>query len=238
MRLQEGTHTYILAIDTATPVGSVALFDGSRLVGLMETHVDRSHAKLISPMIQSLMDRQGVAAEDLKAVAVAKGPGSYTGLRVGVSTAKGLCLALDIPLLSIGSLDLLAWKVQELAHQFDAWICPMLDARRMEVYCAYFDANIQQVLETRAVVVDEHSFQDILSERQVIFLGNGVRKCAPLIQDHPNSILLLDQLSSASVLGKILFQKYESQDFEDLIRFEPFYLKDFVATKPKNKLQQ
>lgn len=188
-------------------------------------------------MIESLLDRLEVSTAELSAIAVAKGPGSYTGLRVGVSTAKGLCMALDKPLLSMGSLDVLAWKVQALAQQLDAWIVPLLDARRMEVYCAFFDAQGKQLTDTQAMIIDQTSFQETLADRKVIFLGSGAKKCTELLQDHPNSIMLPEQLSSASSMGTMLSRKFQLQEFEDLVDFEPFYLKDFVATKPKNKLR-
>lgn len=222
---------FILAIETATSLGSVALFSGATLLGQIDIRRERSHARLLTPMIKTLLHDLQVKPSALAAIAVAKGPGSYTGLRVGVSTAKGLCMALDKPLLSIGSLEGLAWQVRELAAQLDAWICPMIDARRMEVYCEVFDAQLNTQQAVQPLIVDESAFESLLSTRKVIFLGDGAAKCAPVIGHSPNAIFLTEQLSSAASMGTRLFQLYEEQAFEDLVTFEPFYLKDFVATK-------
>ena len=222
----------ILAIETATMIGSVAIFSGERLLGSIDIRRAKSHARLLTPMIQTLLADLEIEAADLAAVAVAKGPGSYTGLRVGVSTAKGLCYALDKPLLSLGSLEGLAWSMQSLAQNLDALVCPMIDARRMEVYCAAYDQEGREVEAVQAVIVEEGSFAELLEKQKVIFVGDGAEKCQPFLT-HPNAIVLPDVLSTAASMGRALCKKYAVDDFEDLIHFEPFYLKDFVATKSK-----
>lgn len=227
---------FILAIETATSLGSVALFSGAALLGQIDIRRERSHARLLTPMIKTLLHDLQIKPADLAAIAVAKGPGSYTGLRVGVSTAKGLCMALDKPLLSIGSLEGLAWQVRELATQLDAWICPMIDARRMEIYCEVFDAQLNSQQAVQPLIVDESSFESLLAKRKVIFLGDGAAKCAPVLGHSPNAIFLTEQLSTAASMGTRLFYLYEEQTFEDLVTFEPFYLKDFVATKSKKNI--
>lgn len=227
---------YILAIETATMLGSVALFEGDELLGLLEYRRAKSHARLLAPMISTLLKDLEVERSQLSAIAVAKGPGSYTGLRVGVSTAKGLCMALDKPLLSINSLEGLAWKVQSLAKRLDAFICPMIDARRMEVYCQVFNADIQPLHEPMAKIVEEGAFGEILAQKKVIFLGDGAAKCEEILTQSPNAIVLPSGLSSAADMGKALHQKFQAEEFEDLMTFEPFYLKDFRVTKPKNRL--
>ncbi len=228
---------YLLALETATPIGSVAVFAGEFLLGSVEIRREKSHARLLSPMIRDLLAYLEIAPAHLDAIAVAKGPGSYTGLRVGVSTAKGLCMALDKPLLSMSSLEALAWQVQPLAAQLDAWICPMIDARRMEVYCEVFDSQLVSQQEVRAQIIEDHTFEDLLRERRVIFLGDGAAKCRPVMAHSPHAFFLPETLSNAACMGKALFRKYEAQAFEDLISFEPFYLKDFVATQAKNPLR-
>ncbi len=226
------TGPLILAIETATQIGSIALFQGATLLGSLEIRRARSHARLLMPMIQQLLDDLDLAPAALDAIAVGKGPGSYTGLRVGVSTAKGLCMALDKPLLSFGSLDALAWQVQELAVELKAWICPMLDARRMEVYTVLFDQDVQPQTEISATVLTEDSLGELLAERKVIFVGDGVAKARSLL-GASQRIVLANTLSSAAGVGKLLAEKMDRQDFEDLVSFEPFYLKDFVATKSR-----
>ena len=227
----------LLALETATPIGSVAVFSGESLLGSVEIRREKSHARLLTPMIRDLLAYLEIAPARLDAIAVAQGPGSYTGLRVGVSTAKGLCMALDKPLLSMGSLEALGWQVQELAAQLDAWICPMIDARRMEVYCEVFDSQLVSQQAVKARIIDAQAFDDLLQVRKVIFLGDGAAKCRPAIGHFPNALFLTEALSTAASMGKGLARKYEMQAFEDLISFEPFYLKDFVATQPKNPLK-
>jgi tRNA threonylcarbamoyladenosine biosynthesis protein TsaB len=227
---------YLLALETATVIGSVAVFSGENLLGSIDIRREKSHARLLAPMIRDLLEDLQLTPAELDAVAVAKGPGSYTGLRVGVSTAKGLCMALDKPLLSMSSLEGLAWQVQELAAQLDAWICPMIDARRMEVYCEVFDNQMVSRQKVQARIIDATAFDTLLAERKVIFLGDGAAKCKPVLGHMPNALFLSQTLSTAASMGTGLYQRYQAGSFEDLVSFEPFYLKDFVATKPKNPL--
>ena len=236
MKAVKPTGPFILTIETATPIGSVALFSGDILLGTIQIRKAQSHAKLITPMIKNLLQDLGLKPNDLDAVAVAKGPGSYTGLRVGVSTAKGLCMAIDKPLLSISSLEGLACQVEELAQSLDAWICPMIDARRMEVYCAIYDSQIKNKEEIHAKIIEEDAFEEILSKQKVIFVGDGVAKTTDVFSRHENAILLPSVLSSADGMGKAIYQKYQNEDFEDLVTFEPFYLKEFRAIKAKNQV--
>ena len=170
----------------------------------------------------------GMSWPDLDAVAVSKGPGSYTGLRIGVSTAKGLCYARDLPLISVPTLESLARQVTSPGK----FIVPMLDARRMEVYMAVFNEHHQMVEETSATVLQEDSFGHFLEEGDVIFLGDGAKKASTLIQ-HKNAQFLLDRYPSAREMAAIASGKFANGDFEDLAYFEPYYLKDFIAGKPK-----
>ncbi len=226
----------ILAIETSAAVASVALYQGASLLSLAEVRQDRSHARVLMPMIQDVLSQVTLSVDDLSAVAVASGPGSYTGLRVGVSAAKGLCYALGIPLLRIGTLDALAAQVTGWAHAMQARICPLLDARRAEVYVALFDADLRSIEPVQPLVVDEHSFTGWLSSGPIIFVGDGVNKCLPFLKNHPQAVPAPEVLPSAANLGKWLLQAYQQGDFQDLMSFEPFYLKDIRITTPKNKL--
>lgn len=225
----------LLVLETATGINSVALYEGAQLLGHADYHAGRLHAQLITVSIQQLLDNLSVKPEALSAIAVGRGPGSYTGLRVGVSSAKGLCMALDLPLLSVGSLEILAWSVLDLAAQLGAQIVPMIDARRMEVYCQRFDSHGQPQGNPWAQVVEAGSFAEILADGPTIFLGDGAEKCREILESE-GGIVLGSRLSTASRLGKLIFQKYQAQEFEDLVTFEPFYLKNFVATVSKKKL--
>ena len=236
MKSENHTGPFILTIETATAIGSVALFSGEKLLGSIQIRKGQSHARLLTPMIQTLLRDLELTPGNLDAVAVAKGPGSYTGLRVGVSTAKGLCMAIDKPILSISSLESLAWQVEEFAQSIDAWICPMIDARRMEVYCAIYDSQIANQESIHAKIIEEDAFKDILAERKMIFIGDGVAKTTDIFAANSNAILLPGTLSSATGMGKAIFQKFQREEFEDLTTFEPFYLKEFRATKAKNPL--
>lgn len=226
----------ILAIETATDVSSVALFEEGRLVALQENHSNRTHARLVTVMIDRILQDLELRPQDLSAVAVAKGPGSYTGLRVGVSVAKGLCMALEIPLLSVGSLEALAWSVQDIAAAMQAHICPMIDARRMEVFVQRFDEEGNALSTTEAKIMDEQAFSQELEKGKLIFVGDGAEKCRPIFAGNPNAVVLGTRLSSAAYMGAIAHRRLLAGEVEDLVTFEPFYLKEFVATLSTKKI--
>ncbi|GGZ74006.1 tRNA (adenosine(37)-N6)-threonylcarbamoyltransferase complex dimerization subunit type 1 TsaB [Algibacter mikhailovii] len=223
--------TYILNIETATTNCSVALSKNGKTIALKEDN-DRSysHAERLHVYIESVLKEAHISATDLSAIAVSKGPGSYTGLRIGVSSAKGLSFALDKPLISVSTLMALAYQV-ELQ---DGYIVAMLDARRMEVYSAIFDTNYRQIRETQAEILEASSFAEYLEKGKVYFIGNGVEKTKTLIQ-HPNAAFIEDRLPSAKEMSLLAFNKYKISNIEDVAYFEPYYLKDFVALKPKPK---
>lgn len=225
----------LLALETATGVSSVAVFESDRLLAQLDFHADRLHARLMTVLVQQALDNLQIPITEMAAIVVSQGPGSYTGLRVGVSTAKGLAMALDLPLISVGSLEALAHSVTDLARAKDAWICPMIDARRMEVYCALYDAEGKAQTAVEAKIMEEGAFAEELAERKILFVGDGAAKCAPLLETHPHATVLPKRLSSAAWMGKPAWKKFQDQDFEDLVRFEPFYLKNFVATISKKK---
>ena len=222
----------ILNIETATTNCSVSLSKEGETFALKEDNSKQySHAERLHVYIDTLLEQNNVKPTDLDAIAVSKGPGSYTGLRIGVSAAKGLCFALDKPLISISTLEALARQVKTE----EGLIVPMLDARRMEVYSAVFDANYNTVRNIEAQILDEQSFATYLEKGKVHFIGNGVDKTKTLIT-HKNAVFIENKLPSANEMSFIAFNKYKKNDIEDVAYFEPYYLKDFVALKPKPKV--
>jgi tRNA threonylcarbamoyladenosine biosynthesis protein TsaB len=224
----------ILYLETATTVCSVALTKNNQLMGLRETTVSNSHSELLTVFIHEVLTESGISFSEIDAVAVSKGPGSYTGLRIGVSTAKGICYALDKPLIAIGTLLAMARGAAQTYYAIDSktLICPMLDARRMEVYYALFDHHLNVIKPDCAAIITENYFSDILTTKKLILLGDGAEKCMPLFNNHPNIKLISNFSISAKYMMLIASQYYYNNKFEDLAYFEPFYLKDFIAAKP------
>jgi tRNA threonylcarbamoyladenosine biosynthesis protein TsaB len=226
----------ILHIESSTLTCSVAISRNGDIRALQESH-DQSyaHSEKLVVYIDEVIKQAELKPSDLDAVCVSKGPGSYTGLRIGVSAAKGLCYGLGIPLLSVGSLESMAHLVKanfenELADV--SFLCPMIDARRMEVYMQLFDAGLNQLQAVSAEIIDEKSFASELEKGRVVFLGDGAAKCKEIIQ-HTNAIFLDDFKTSASGMIPLAESKFANKQFEDVAYFEPYYLKDFVAGKPK-----
>jgi tRNA threonylcarbamoyladenosine biosynthesis protein TsaB len=224
----------ILSLETSTNVCSVALHDSQTILAEAEIHEAQSHASRLAPMIEQVSRKAGISLKELKAVAITLGPGSYTGLRIGTSTAKGICYALDIPLIAVGTLELLAFQgsFQNAATSF---LCPMIDARRMEVYCLVADADLNIVEGVSAKVVDENSFRELLEAHSMLFFGNGADKCREIIL-HPNAIFLDNIYPLASALGLMAQKKLAAGEIEDLVNFKPFYLKDFVAKRAGSEI--
>lgn len=233
----------ILHMDTSTDICSVALSEGERVLAVVESGPERSHATLLSMFIRQALKQSSKVLGDLDAIAISKGPGSYTGLRIGVSTAKGLAYGLDKPLLSCGTLENMSRAARSSesfatlpAHKKDKiLLCPMLDARRMEVYTAFFDLNFTLIREVSAEIIDPESFSRELEEQCIVFFGNGSDKCKEVI-DHPNAIFLDNIHPGAEAMVPMVLARYEQKLFEDVAYFEPFYLKDFVATIPRKKV--
>ncbi len=222
---------YILNIETATTNCSVSLsFEGETLVLKEDYNNNYSHAERLHIYIDDVLKEANIKSSQLDAIAVSKGPGSYTGLRIGVSAAKGLCFALNKPLIAISTLEALAHQV----NISEGIIVPMLDARRLEVYSAIFDVNYNQIRETQAQLLDATSFISYLDKSKVTFIGNGVAKTKELIT-HENAIFIEDKLPSANEMSQLAYHKYKINDIEDVAYFEPYYLKDFVALQPKSK---
>ena len=225
----------IIYIETSTALCSTALSVDVRIVSERRDS-ERRHASLTAPFVNEMLDEQGLSVKDCDAVCVGMGPGSYTGLRVGVSTAKGLCFGAGIPMIAVGSLDTLVWQAigRGLLPDGCRHIVPMIDARRMEVYTAVFSVDGSQITETEPKVVDAGSFSDILSEGPVLFIGDGASKCSPVLTS-PNAFFVQACPEASSMLVPAE-KKLAASLFEDTAYFEPFYLKEFVPTVPKRKV--
>lgn len=215
----------ILCLETSTTNCSVSIGDGNSIIALKEVNSKNfSHSEQLHGFINEILNEAGLSPKDLDAVSVSKGPGSYTGLRIGVSAAKGLAFALDIPLISVSTLHCLAKQVEVK----EGLIIPMLDARRMEVYSEVFNAEFNSVREIKAEILDQNSFKDQLSLGKAHFIGTGVEKFEAICK-HPNAVFHHEKLPSAKEQFLIARRKFDGKFFEDVAYFEPFYLKDFVG---------
>jgi len=222
----------ILGIETATEVCSIALGKDGISIAELNNLEGNSHASQLHPMIEKILQETGFSLNQLDAIAVSKGPGSYTGLRVGVSAAKGFAYALKIPIVAIGTLPAMVSKLLVQTEIIETQLVPMIDARRMEVYCAIYNQHIEEFDPVQAKIIDENSFIEFLEKQKTVFFGNGASKCKDTIQ-HPNAIFIDDFFCSASGLISLAEKAFQNKSFENLAYFEPYYLKDFVGTKPK-----
>lgn len=217
----------IVAIDASTTGCSVALFKDRKVLFSMDSRIDRSSAENLTLMIEQVLRFGGADYPDLEAVAVAKGPGSYTGLRIAVSTAKGLAFGRDIPLISFGTLPALCYQ-QEFTEGIDL-LCPMIDARRMEVFCGFYDAaDKAEKVPVKAVLVREDSFSEILEANKVLFFGEGSAKCKTALTHSNARFAASVNYPSAAFACEMVSDKWERGEFEDLVTFEPFYLKEYM----------
>ena len=222
----------ILNLETSSTNCSVCVAKDGEILAIRELNsANYSHAEKLHIFIEEVMQEASVQMQDLEAVAVSKGPGSYTGLRIGVSAAKGLCYALGIPLISISTLKSMASQVK---INDDEVLIPVLDARRMEVYSSVFDKNGKEIRETKAEIIDEHSFQDYINIKHVHFLGSGAEKIKELFSLETITYHC-EVVPSAKEMASISSNKYNVDDFEDVAYFEPYYLKDFVMQTKKAK---
>ena len=226
----------IILIETSTALCSVALAEDGRIVAYKESETPRAQASLTAPFVKELLDARSIGVRDCDAVCVSKGPGSYTGLRVGVSTAKGLCFGAGIPLIAVGTLDTLVYQAADegLLPAGCRHVVPMVDARRMEVYTAVFTPDGRQLTDTRPQVIEPDSFADLLAEGPVLFIGDGADKCRETLT-HPNAHFT-QCCPKASAMLRPAFAAWNEKRFEDTAYFEPFYLKEFIATVPRNKI--
>ena len=228
----------ILCLETATPVCSVALNDGCCTIALRETERQNAHSEKITNFIREVMEVANIDYRQLDAVAVSQGPGSYTGLRIGVSTAKGICYAADLPLMAIDTLEAMANGMKmKLGSQItdNDLLIPMIDARRMEVYASVFDAQLNRINDTAALVIDEHSFEDLCRDHHLWLFGDGAPKLSKLFENHPNISIVEGFRPSAAYMLPLAEKALREQKFVDVAYFEPFYLKDFIAGKPHVK---
>jgi len=224
-----------LLIESGTNVCSVAISFDEKIVGLKESADEKAHATQLTVFIDQLIKETGTSIAQLDAIVISKGPGSYTGLRIGVSAAKGICYGAGKPLISICSLNSMSAGAKILypsiieKNKIDL-LCPMIDARRMEVYTSLFDKSCTQVKDIEALVVNATTFSNHLETNKILFFGNGALKCKSLI-NHPNAFFVDDFSPSAQFMIPLALQAFEKKTFEDVAYFEPYYLKDFIATR-------
>jgi len=222
----------ILNLETATTNCSVSIAVNGVLIALVEENTPNySHSEQLHVFIEEALKKASFSFSDLDAIAVSKGPGSYTGLRIGVSAAKGLCFALDLPLIAIPTLESLACQVSAGAKDV---IVPVLDARRMEVYSAVYDHNYKEIRNTQAQLIDEGSFSEYQNAATIFLVGNGAEKCKDVLSN-PNFSFETSNVPSAKEMALLSFKKYKAKDIEDVAYFEPYYLKDFVLQQKKKK---
>lgn len=222
--------TMILNLETATTNCSVSIARNGEIISSREDNSPNySHSEQLHIFIEEALKGASLTFKDISAVAVSKGPGSYTGLRIGVSAAKGLCFSLDLPLISVSTLESLAMQGHEKNYDF---IIPVLDARRMEVYSAIFDAQGNRLRETKAEIINKDSFLEYAQKGSVLLIGDGAEKCRELL-DHPN-FSFLTALPTAKEMGELSYKKFKANDFENVAYFEPYYLKDFMLPTKKS----
>ncbi len=219
----------ILQIETATTVCSVALTKDGEVVAYKQLDERNIHAEIITLFIEELITNAAIQYSDLDAIAVSCGPGSYTGLRIGVSTAKGLCFALDKPLIGVETLEAMTYGIIAEEKYNDLLLCPMIDARRMEVYTALFDLSGNKIEPVTAKIIDENSFAEQLKNKKILFFGDGANKCQDVLGENPNAHFVASFVNSATHLTKKALEKFAKKQFEDVAYFEPYYLKDFIA---------
>lgn len=222
----------IVSIETATTACSVALYKGEQLQGYEAVYKEQSHSSMLTGMIKNVVEKAGYKLKELDAVAVSKGPGSYTGLRIGVSTAKGLCFALEKPLLAVNTLESMALQLADKADA-NTLLCPMIDARRMEVFTAFYNNKLVLTEPVQALIIDENTLTDRLKNNKIIFFGNGSDKYKPLYVTNPNAEFVAEIHPDAKQIGILALGNYRNKQFEDIAYMEPFYLKDFMSTAKK-----
>ena len=223
--------THILCIETSTTVCSVCVTANEKIISFREINNGFTHAENLHGFIEEVLQESGLSFSKLSAVAVSKGPGSYTGLRIGVSATKGLCYALNVPLISIDTLQSIASSVVQSKTE-DVLFCPMLDARRMEVYCAVYNRNLETVLPVNALVLDENSISVFNFEKPICFFGDGMSKAKELLKKIKSATFLENVFPSSKSMATLAYAKFQQKQFENLALFEPFYLKEFFTKKP------
>jgi tRNA threonylcarbamoyladenosine biosynthesis protein TsaB len=232
---------HILIIETSSDACSVAIARKGELIASLQSEVTRSHASILTVLIEKLLNQNQITFAGLDAVAVSQGPGSYTGLRIGVSVAKGICYGAQKPLLAVNTLEAMMAGLKMMIPDFNtrfsgnAVFCPMLDARRQEVYTAMFSKTAGFLKETTAEIIEENSFADILADKQIVFFGSGAEKVKAIIKN-ANAVFIDEFVLKAEYISLLAEDAFEKKKFEDVAYFEPLYLKDFIATIPKRKV--
>jgi tRNA threonylcarbamoyladenosine biosynthesis protein TsaB len=227
----------LLSLETSSPICSVALHstENGCLLGQSELRLEKSHSTHLTVLIEQLIANTGHTLRDLAAVAVSDGPGSYTGLRIGAAAAKGLCFALDIPLVAVGTLPALTHQVATRTPRTEAYLyAPMLDARRQEVYTALYRADSHELAAPAPLILTPETLAEQLTHRSVLFFGSGAAKFQPLVSDNPNAVFLADVQPSAVSVGELALGAYQRQEFQDVAYYEPFYLKEVYTTTPRS----
>ncbi|MDA3816430.1 MAG: tRNA (adenosine(37)-N6)-threonylcarbamoyltransferase complex dimerization subunit type 1 TsaB [Prolixibacteraceae bacterium] len=228
----------ILCIETSTGVCSAAIAENGKVVSVKEDATGMNHSKLLTVFIDELLKENKLEASSFDAVAVSEGPGSYTGLRIGVSAAKGICFGGGIPMIAVSPLTSMVRGVlanPDLKVENGSYLIPMIDARRMEVYCAKFNNSGEQSGEVTAEIIDENSFSDLLAGHKVYYFGDGAAKCTSVLTD-TNAVFVDNVITTAKNMASIAEEKFMAGKFVDVAYFEPFYLKRFIALKPKNSV--
>jgi len=226
----------ILCIESSTNICSVALFKGNRCINTKLSTDEKSHATLLTVFIEEILNESETNPSEIDAVAISMGPGSYTGLRIGVSAAKGICYGASAKLIAVNTLELMAQTIMEsVENKSDAIFAPMIDARRMEIYSSFFDKDRNVLKDISADIIDENSYSEFYKDNKLYIGGNGAAKCKEVIKSE--NVILVDNIyPSADKMGTLALEKFNNNIFEDVAYFEPFYLKDFVVTKSKKKL--
>ncbi len=226
---------YILNIETATTVCSVSISKDGNILGYKEIDNGFTHSENLHLFINELLIELNISINNLSAIAISKGPGSYTGLRIGVSAAKGLAYALNIPLISVDTLKIMSYQVSRLRREFD-FFCPMIDARRMEVYTCVYDTQLNLQIHTQALIIDPLSIKIFDSFSSICFFGDGMLKCKEVISALQNAVCVDNIKPSSQYMCKLSYEKFLKQAFEDIAYFEPLYLKDFLITTKKQRV--
>ena len=223
----------ILCVDTTSEFCSVSLFNGNELVNTVNSKIERSHSKLIISLVEKVIKESKIEISDIDAFSISRGPGSYTGLRIGLSCLKGFCYGLDKPLISLNTLKILAKSATEKIDNKDSYICPMVDARRMEVFTKLYNYSMDEVSGDRALILDNNSFSNY-KDKIIYIVGSGSSKFED-ISDNINFKFLPDIIPNSIHMGELSFNKFLNNDFEELSTFEPNYIKDFYLIKKKDK---
>jgi len=228
----------ILNMETATPVCSVALAQEGKILAFREKNEKNIHAEVLNGFVEEVLKEAQLTLKDLDAIAISMGPGSYTGLRIGVSSAKGLCYSLDKPMIAIGTIEAMAhWAAHELKGKLDpnSLYLPMIDARRMEIYGAFFNQHLEAQSEVKPHILDESSFLEEGKNRTIVLTGDGAAKCQEIFSQRVEIKIYPEILSSSRGMVKMAEDKFNQEDFVDVAYCEPFYLKEFIAGIPKVK---